>query len=108
MSETSVKPNHGATVPDVVAVGDEQESQSSWLKKNNIKPEDRIRLVKLSHMRYQHPDLDEIHRFMTGMLQPSTVVITNPAFRSNLSLSRFWNGGRQEIRRRDLVQRLWI
>lgn len=108
MPDTSIKPNHGATVPDVIAVGDEKESQSSWLKRNNIKPENRIRLTKLSHMRYQHPDLEEIHRFMTGMSLPLTAAIINRAFRSNPSRSRFWNGGRQEIRRRDLVQRLRV
>ncbi|KAJ5606573.1 Glyoxalase/Bleomycin resistance protein/Dihydroxybiphenyl dioxygenase [Penicillium lagena] len=64
MTAPAVKPNRGATVPDVVAVGDAQESQSSWLNKQNINPKTRINLEKLSHMRYQHPNLDEISQFM--------------------------------------------
>lgn len=51
-------------MPDVVAVGDDQESQGKWLERNNIKVDNRIKLKKLSHMRYQHPDLDELHKFM--------------------------------------------
>ncbi|KAJ5365230.1 Glyoxalase/Bleomycin resistance protein/Dihydroxybiphenyl dioxygenase [Penicillium concentricum] len=65
MEATPVKPNIGATVPDVVAVGKANESQRSWLEKQKINRKDRIHLKKLSHMRYQHPDLEETHRFMT-------------------------------------------
>ena len=56
----------GATVPDLAAVGDECESQASWQKRKGIKPEERIRLLKVAHMRYQHPDLDEITQFLLG------------------------------------------
>lgn len=70
MAVESVQPNRGATVPDVVAVGKEQVSRAEWLAKQGINPDDRIHLKKLSHMRYQHPDLDEIQTFMIGMSFP--------------------------------------
>ncbi|KAJ5918025.1 Glyoxalase/Bleomycin resistance protein/Dihydroxybiphenyl dioxygenase [Penicillium verhagenii] len=63
---TIVQPNRGASVPDVVAVGDQNASQVEWLAKQQINIEDRINLKKLSHMRYQHPDLEEIQTFMIG------------------------------------------
>ncbi|KAJ5083004.1 hypothetical protein N7532_012047 [Penicillium argentinense] len=66
-------PNHGATVPDFVAVGKEKESQYDWLKKQNINRNERIQLKKLSHMRYQHPDLDEINTFMIGMSMAKSI-----------------------------------
>ena len=58
--------NVGAALRDIEAVGDDRGSQADWLKDRKIDPDARIRLTKLSHMRYQHPDLDEIHRFMLG------------------------------------------
>ena len=70
MTAEIVQPNRGATVPDVVAVGKEQVSRAEWLEKQGIKTEDRINLKKLSHMRYQHPNLDEIQTFMIGMSYP--------------------------------------
>ncbi|KAL2835876.1 Glyoxalase/Bleomycin resistance protein/Dihydroxybiphenyl dioxygenase [Aspergillus pseudoustus] len=56
--------NHGESIDDTVAIGPDQEALSSWKKRCNIAPEGQIRLVKLSHMRYQHPDLDEITKFL--------------------------------------------
>ncbi|KAH8700878.1 trihydroxytoluene oxygenase [Talaromyces proteolyticus] len=61
---TTVLPNHGASVPDVVAIGDEAEDLSSWQKRSAINKENQIRLVKLAHMRYQHPDLEQITTFL--------------------------------------------
>jgi hypothetical protein len=66
MTTEPIQPSRGATVPDVVAVGKEQVSRAEWLAKQGINPDDRIQLKKLSHMRYQHPDLDEILTFMIG------------------------------------------
>ena len=57
-------PNRGASVDDVVAVGKEGEPQASWLKKNNIDVSRQVKLVKIAHMRYQHPDLNEITTFL--------------------------------------------
>ncbi|KAL5339348.1 Glyoxalase/Bleomycin resistance protein/Dihydroxybiphenyl dioxygenase [Aspergillus crustosus] len=56
--------NNGASVEDVVAVGPEQESPEAWRQRCGIRPDQQIRLVKLVHMRYQHPDLDEISVFL--------------------------------------------
>lgn len=64
--QTETQPCHGASIPDVVAIGEEQESLAKWKEQCGIKPENQIRLVKLSHMRYQHPDLDAITVFLQG------------------------------------------
>ncbi|PKX90214.1 putative MFS transporter [Aspergillus novofumigatus IBT 16806] len=63
-SHTEIRPCHGASVPDVVAIGDEREPLAKWKERCGIKPENLIRLVKLAHMRYQHPDLDAITVFL--------------------------------------------
>lgn len=57
-------PNRGASVPDTQAVPGEHESLAAWREKNKIDPAKQIRLVKIAHMRYQHPDLSEITTFM--------------------------------------------
>ncbi|KAF4218906.1 hypothetical protein CNMCM5878_004119 [Aspergillus fumigatiaffinis] len=64
ISQTEIRPCHGASVPDVVAVGEEQEPLAKWKEQSGINPENQIRLVKLAHMRYQHPDLDAITVFL--------------------------------------------
>ncbi|KAI9757729.1 MAG: hypothetical protein M4579_003354 [Chaenotheca gracillima] len=60
--ETS--PNRGANVPDITAIGPEREAIKSWQERNQIDPSKQIRLVKLVHMRYQHPDLALITKFL--------------------------------------------
>ncbi|KAJ5733558.1 Glyoxalase/Bleomycin resistance protein/Dihydroxybiphenyl dioxygenase [Penicillium malachiteum] len=64
MTRETVQPNRGGSVPDILAVGEGNESQAEWLAKQNINTKDRVNLTKLSHMRYQHPDLEEIQVFM--------------------------------------------
>lgn len=64
MSPPTISANRGSTLPDTEAMGKDQEPQSSWLQKRNITTATRINLKKLSHVRYQHPNLDEIHQFM--------------------------------------------
>jgi hypothetical protein len=59
----SVKANHGASVPDTSA-SQEQMSQLNWLQSRGIKVKDRVRLARLSHMRYQTPDMDALCDFM--------------------------------------------
>ncbi|KAJ2996955.1 hypothetical protein NUW58_g809 [Xylaria curta] len=56
--------NQGAAVPDLIAVGHQQEDVQSWRARNNIDVESQIKLVKISHMRYQHPDLGQIGQFL--------------------------------------------
>ncbi|KAK2778089.1 hypothetical protein FQN52_002919 [Onygenales sp. PD_12] len=58
-------PAVGASVPDIEAIGKDQETQSDWLSRNRTSSE-QIRLTKVAHMRYQHPDLDEITQFLQG------------------------------------------
>jgi hypothetical protein len=53
-------------VPDFLAVGDEKEDLADWQKRCGINKETQIRLVKLAHMRYQHPDLEAITAFLLG------------------------------------------
>ncbi|PYI05431.1 trihydroxytoluene oxygenase [Aspergillus sclerotiicarbonarius CBS 121057] len=57
-------PNTGAALPDYQAVGPERQDQAAWKKSMGIDPESQIRLAKLAHMRYQHPDLDAITTFL--------------------------------------------
>ncbi|KAJ5606472.1 hypothetical protein N7510_009253 [Penicillium lagena] len=65
MSQAEItRANHGASIPDIDAIGSEQESIETWRQRCSIKKENQIRLVKLAHMRYQHPDLDQITTFL--------------------------------------------
>jgi hypothetical protein len=61
--------NHGASVPDIVAIGPDRENITEWQKRCGTNKDTQIRLVKLAHMRYQHPDLDQITTFLKGILQ---------------------------------------
>ena len=56
--------NHGASVPDIIATGPAQETLSQWRSRANIDQSNHIKIVKLAHMRYQHPDLKEITEFL--------------------------------------------
>lgn len=58
------QPNAGATIPDLEAIGPESQTLAAWQKDVGIDPARQVRLVKLAHMRYQHPDLDTITRFL--------------------------------------------
>lgn len=60
--------NHGASVPDIVAIGPERENITEWQQRCSISKNKQIRLVKLAHMRYQHPDLEQITTFLHGIL----------------------------------------
>lgn len=61
-----VKPNSGVSIPDVEDKAKEAYSQplSEWQKRNNIDPSKQVKLVKLAHMRYQHPDISTITKFL--------------------------------------------
>ncbi|KAJ5352470.1 hypothetical protein N7452_001444, partial [Penicillium brevicompactum] len=56
--------SHGASVADIVAIGPESETVQAWRERCGIETNSQIRLVKLAHMRYQHPDLQEITVFL--------------------------------------------
>ncbi|KAL2788647.1 Glyoxalase/Bleomycin resistance protein/Dihydroxybiphenyl dioxygenase [Aspergillus keveii] len=64
MAESTPTPNRGMTLADTLAMGPDQESQAAWLKKQNVNIDQRIKLTRLSHMLYQHPDLEMIHQFL--------------------------------------------
>ncbi|EHY58456.1 hypothetical protein HRR83_007174 [Exophiala dermatitidis] len=57
-------PNRGASVPDVEAIGPNSVSKREWQKQHGIDPSKQVKIVKLSHMRYQHPDLNKITTFL--------------------------------------------
>lgn len=59
-------PNRGASVPDVECLKGDSESKRAWQRKRGIDLSKQVRLVKLSHMRYQHPDLNRITTFLRG------------------------------------------
>jgi len=62
----AISSNQGASVPDLIAIGSERENIEQWRKRCNVNKASQIRLVKLAHMRYQHPDLDQITTFLQG------------------------------------------
>lgn len=57
-------PNRGASIADLQAIGDEREDLAAWQSRVGIDASKQIRLVKLAHMRYQHPDLSQITTFL--------------------------------------------
>jgi hypothetical protein len=59
-------PNRGQSLRDVDAVGPDAEDKREWQKKRGIDRSKQVKLVKLSHMRYQHPDLNKITTFLRG------------------------------------------
>lgn len=61
-----IVPNHGASQPDAKAVGKKALSIAEWRAYEGIDVSRQVKLVKLSHMRYQHPELLEITTFLRG------------------------------------------
>ena len=59
-------PNRGGSIPDFQAIGPDSESKEEWLKKQGIDVTKQVKFSKLSHMRYQHPDLQQITTFLRG------------------------------------------
>lgn len=57
-------PNHGSSIPDKEAMGEKTEPLTSWQKRSGVDASKQIKLVKLAHMRYQHPDLDVATKFL--------------------------------------------
>jgi len=56
-------PNRGTSI-DANAAVPEQESLETWRKKAGINVDEQVKLVKASHMRYQHADMETITTFM--------------------------------------------
>ncbi|KAF2398961.1 trihydroxytoluene oxygenase [Trichodelitschia bisporula] len=61
---TRPPPNRGASIPDTEAAGPDSITIAEWRRTNAIDPAAQIRLVKLSHMCYQHPNLPDIITFL--------------------------------------------
>lgn len=59
-------PNRGASVPDTQDAGEDSKPQSTWISEEGIDKSQWVRLKKLSHMRYQHEDLNQISVFLKG------------------------------------------
>ncbi|KAK6442804.1 hypothetical protein LTR95_000963 [Oleoguttula sp. CCFEE 5521] len=59
-----VQTNGGKSVADIEARSEKSEPLSSWQMRNGIERSNQIRLVKLAHMRYQHPDMAKITIFL--------------------------------------------
>lgn len=69
--DTAPEPNRGGPVSDVVPDGPErQQSLEEWKKQRNCDENEHVRLVKLAHMRYRHPDLGAITEFLQGIYLP--------------------------------------
>lgn len=93
-------PNRGASVPDFKAVaGNSTESQEAWRKARGIDRSKQVKIVKLSHMRYQHPDMNVITTFLRGMFVTTTIAV-------NTNIPRLWNAQHQEDRHSKMVSRL--
>ena len=63
-SATSAAFNSGASVPDVLGSGSDAQPIAEWRTKNAIDVTKHIHIVRLVHMRYQHPNLDVIVQFL--------------------------------------------
>jgi hypothetical protein len=61
-----VSPNRGAAILDISEMGADGMTQSAWRSAYSIEPSKHVKLVKLSHMRYQHPNLQTISTFLRG------------------------------------------
>ena len=73
-------PNRGSSLVDHKAQGADGESQEAWRKARGIDRSKQVKLKKLAHMRYQHPDLQEITTFLRGPLKSGemmTVMLTS-------------------------------
>lgn len=57
------KPNYGASLPEVEAIKSDVKLHE-WQKKVGIDRSKQVKILKIAHMRYQHPDLDEITTFL--------------------------------------------
>lgn len=60
--ETS--PNRGTSLPQDTAIPDTRKSLRDWQSENNIDGDAQVKIRRIAHMRYQHPDLAEITTFL--------------------------------------------
>lgn len=67
----SPSPNQGQSVDATKDIIPESQSQETWKQQAGIDAASQVKLVKLSHMRYQHKDFTEITTFLKGKNKPS-------------------------------------
>ncbi|KAH7138463.1 Glyoxalase/Bleomycin resistance protein/Dihydroxybiphenyl dioxygenase [Dendryphion nanum] len=60
--ETS--PNRGTSLPQESAISPDRKSIREWQQEKGIDRDAQIKLIRVAHMRYQHPDLEEITTFL--------------------------------------------
>lgn len=61
----NVTPNAGASIPDSERKADEKTAAlAEWRRQNGIDTSKHVKLVKVAHMRYQHPDIPTITKFL--------------------------------------------
>lgn len=60
----------------MAAIGLKGESLSDWRERHEIDTKNQVRLVRLSHMRYQFPDFKDITTFLRGELPLRSKVIS--------------------------------
>jgi hypothetical protein len=66
-SSRGVSPNRGKTIhANNATPGTEPETAAAWQKAAGIDISKQVKLVRLSHMRYQHRDMDKITIFLKG------------------------------------------
>lgn len=56
--------SHGGTIPDVVAIGPDHQTLSAWRDSHAIDTSKHVKILRVSHMRYRHPDLEHISTFL--------------------------------------------
>lgn len=64
-ANSEIAPNAGSSIPDSDRKADEKtEALAEWRKRNGIDASKHVKLVKVAHMRYQHPDIPTITKFL--------------------------------------------
>lgn len=96
-----VSPNRGASVKDIEATGPEQEALGVWRTREGIDPENQIKIVKVAHMRYRHPDLEEITTFMRGTMEANVLHLQQLLLQEKMNWlihGRLWHDHSEEGR----------
>ena len=101
MASREPSPNRGASIPDFQAIGENQVNKVDWLKERGIDQTAQVKLVKLAHMRYQHPDLAQITAFLRGAIRPFSCITPR------LTRNRFRATRGEENRDRAVVLWFW-
>lgn len=64
--QVHLKSNIGRSLNAALAAGPNAESQQAWRERQNIDTTKQIKLVRICHVRYQHPELEKITVFLQG------------------------------------------